>query len=48
VLNEIVNAGFTLDSSPSILANPNDQFQLDVWHDNTKGKTDRFVYRLKK
>jgi len=48
VLNEIMNAGFILDRSLSVLANPNDHFQLDVWQDNTKGKTDRFVYRFKK
>jgi predicted methyltransferase len=48
VLNEIQNAGFILDASSSVLANPNDNFDLDVWQESTKGKTDRFVYRFKK
>jgi len=48
VLNEIINAGFILDSSSSALANPNDHFTTDVWQDSTKGKTDRFVFRFKK
>jgi predicted methyltransferase len=48
VLNEILNAGFILDRSLSVLANPNDHFDTDVWHESTKGKTDRFVYRFKK
>jgi predicted methyltransferase len=48
VLNEILNAGFVLDRSLSVLANPNDHFATDVWHESTKGKTDRFVYRFKK
>jgi len=48
VLNEILNAGFILDRSLSVLANPNDHFATDVWHESTKGKTDRFVYRFKK
>ena len=48
VLNEIINAGFTLDRSSTVLANPDDHFELDVWQENTKGKTDRFVYRFKK
>ena len=48
VLNEIQKAGFILDRSSSILANPNDNFDLDVWQESTKGKTDRFVYRFKK
>lgn len=48
VLNEIINAGFILDRSLSTLANPNDHFYIDVWQENTKGKTDRFVYRFKK
>ncbi|SFC31641.1 class I SAM-dependent methyltransferase [Pseudoalteromonas denitrificans] len=48
VLNEIQAAGFVLDRSLSVLANPNDNFDLDVWQKSTKGKTDRFVYRFKK
>jgi predicted methyltransferase len=48
VLNEIINAGFVLDRSSTALANPNDHFEIDVWQENTKGKTDRFVYRFKK
>jgi len=48
VLNEIINAGFILDRSSTALANPNDHFTTDVWHESTKGKTDRFVYRFKK
>ncbi|QSX35775.1 class I SAM-dependent methyltransferase [Shewanella sedimentimangrovi] len=48
VLNEILAAGFELDRSLSILANPEDNFALDVWQDSTKGKTDRFVFRFKK
>jgi predicted methyltransferase len=48
VLNEILNAGFTLDISSSALANPNDHYDLDVWQESTKGKSDRFVYRFKK
>lgn len=48
VLNEVLEAGFTLDSSSSVLANPDDHFELDVWQKSTKGKTDRFVYRFKK
>ena len=48
VLNEIINAGFILDRSSTALANPNDDFTSDVWHESTKGKTDRFVYRFKK
>ena len=48
VLNEIQKAGFILDRSSSVLANPNDNFDLDVWQESTKGKTDRFVYRFKK
>lgn len=48
VLNEIMNAGFSLDRSSNALANPNDHFDLDVWQEKTKGKTDRFVYRFKK
>jgi predicted methyltransferase len=48
VLNEIVNAGFMLDRSLSVLANPNDHYATDVWHESTKGKTDRFVYRFTK
>jgi len=48
VLNEIINAGFTLDRSSTVLANPNDHFTIDVWQEKTKGKTDRFVYRFKK
>jgi len=48
VLNEILNAGFVLDRSLNVLANPNDHFATDVWHESTKGKTDRFVYRFKK
>ena len=48
VLNEIMKAGFTLDISSSVLANPNDHFSVDVWQESTKGKTDRFVYRFKK
>jgi len=48
VLNEIINAGFTLDISSNVLANPDDHFAVDVWQENTKGKTDRFVYRFKK
>jgi len=48
VLNEIQAAGFKLDRSLSVLANPKDNFDLDVWQKSTKGKTDRFVYRFKK
>jgi len=48
VLNEILNAGFVLERSLNVLANPNDHFATDVWHESTKGKTDRFVYRFKK
>ncbi|MCJ8320168.1 MAG: hypothetical protein MJK12_11085 [Colwellia sp.] len=48
VLNEIIKAGFILDRSLSVLANPNDNFTADVWQESTKGKTDRFVYRFKK
>lgn len=48
VLNEILKAGFVLEQSLSVLANPDDNFDLDVWHEDTKGKTDRFVYRFKK
>ncbi|NQZ83624.1 MAG: class I SAM-dependent methyltransferase [Colwellia sp.] len=48
VLNEITSAGFILDRSLSVLANPNDTFAADVWQESTKGKTDRFVYRFKK
>ncbi len=48
VLNEILDAGFVLDRSLSVLANPDDHFELDVWQAQTKGKTDRFVYRFKK
>jgi predicted methyltransferase len=48
VLNEIMNAGFTLESSSTVLANPKDHFTVDVWQESTKGKTDRFVYRFKK
>ncbi|MEX0299524.1 MAG: class I SAM-dependent methyltransferase, partial [Kordiimonas sp.] len=43
VLNEITAAGFKLDSISTVLANPNDNYDLDVWQDTTKGKTDRFV-----
>lgn len=46
VLNEITAAGFKLDSISTVLANPNDNYDLDVWQDTTKGKTDRFVYRF--
>ncbi|MBD1584259.1 class I SAM-dependent methyltransferase [Pseudoalteromonas sp. S16_S37] len=48
VLNEILNAGFILEQSSSALANPNDDYQQDVWQTNTKGLTDRFVYKFKK
>ena len=48
VLNEVLNAGFILDRSSTVLANPNDHFTTDVWHESTKGKTDRFVLRFKK
>ena len=48
VLNEILKAGFILDRSLSVLANPNDHFTTDVWHESTRGTTDRFVYRFKK
>ncbi len=48
VLNEITKAGFILDRSSTALANPNDHFTTDVWHESTNGKTDRFVYRFKK
>ncbi len=46
VLNEVTAAGFKLDSISTVLANPNDNYDLDVWQDTTKGKTDRFVYRF--
>jgi len=48
VLNEVIKAGFVLDRSLSVLANPDDHFDTDIWHESTKGKTDRFVYRFKK
>jgi len=48
VLNEVQKAGFVLDRSLSVLANPEDQYDLKVHEDSVKGKTDRFVYRFKK
>lgn len=48
VLNEILAAGFRLDAISSVLANPADDFDQDVWQTSTKGKTDRFVYRFTK
>ena len=48
VLNEFLKAGFVLDASPTLLANPSDNFDLDVWQESTKGQTDRFIYRFRK
>lgn len=48
VLNEVLGAGFKLDSVSTALANPDDNYGLDVWQESTKGQTDRFVYRFKK
>ena len=48
VLNEVQKAGFVLDRSLSVLANPSDTFELKVHEGSIKGKTDRFVYRFKK
>ena len=48
VLKEILAAGFELDRSLSILANPADDYSLKVHNAAIRGNTDRFVFRFKK
>jgi len=48
VINELAEAGFTLDESADFLRNPEDDHSKMVFDPAIRGKTDRFVYRFKK
>ncbi len=50
VKNEILAAGFELDAASSVLSNPDDTRDWNIFSDDAKRRdqTDRFVYRFRK
>lgn len=48
VKQEILDAGFVLDGESDLLRHPKDDHTLNVFKDEIRGKTDRFIYRFKK
>lgn len=48
VKEDVLAAGFKLDSESSILANPADDHTKFVFHPSIRGKTDQFLLRFKK
>lgn len=50
VKKEILAAGFELDAESSILSNPDDSHDWNIFSDDAKrrDKTDRFIYRFRK
>ncbi len=48
VLDEILAAGFTLDARSDVLRHPEDDRTLNVFDDAIRGKTDRFLLRVRK
>ncbi|WP_300543892.1 hypothetical protein [Maricaulis sp.] len=48
VREEIMAAGFELDASSDMLANPDDPRDISVFDDSIRRMTDRFVYRFRK
>lgn len=45
---ELLAAGFELEAESSLLRNPADDLQANVFDPKVRGKTDRFVYRFRK
>jgi len=48
VQKDVEDAGFVLDGSSDVLVHPEDARTLNVFDDNIRGKTDRFMYRFVK
>jgi predicted methyltransferase len=48
VKREALAAGFTLDASSALLANPDDHHEKSVFDPTMQGKSDRFVFKFKK
>lgn len=45
---DFLEAGFELEATSDMLANPDDDLTLNVFNPEIRGKTDRFVYRFRK
>ncbi|MGS2724482.1 class I SAM-dependent methyltransferase [Porticoccus sp. GXU_MW_L64] len=48
VIKEVVAAGFVLEASTDLLANPEDDHTINVFDPDIRGRTDRFVLRFRK
>ncbi|MCV6604371.1 MAG: methyltransferase domain-containing protein [Porticoccaceae bacterium] len=48
VIKEVVAAGFVLEASTELLANPEDNHTINVFDPQIRGETDRFVLRFRK
>lgn len=48
VRSDFERAGFVLEASSDILANPEDNHEVSVFDPSIRGKTDRFVFRFRK
>lgn len=48
VMNELLAAGFIVDKTSDLLRHPEDDHTINVFDKNIRGKTDRFVYKLRK
>ena len=48
VKNQVLAAGFKIDSESEILANPDDSNTQSAFHPDVRGKTDRFVIKFTK
>ena len=48
VTKEVLAAGFVLEASTDLLANPEDDHTINVFRPEMRGKTDRFVLRFRK
>jgi predicted methyltransferase len=48
VRSDFLQAGFVLDGESDLLANPDDDHEVNVFDPAVRGKTDRFVMRFRK
>ncbi len=48
VIEDMTAAGFALDGETDLLANDTDDHSLNVFDDQVRGKTDRFILRFRK
>jgi predicted methyltransferase len=48
VVKAVTDAGFVVEAKSDVLRNPDDNHTLPVFNPDIRGKTDRFVLRLRK